>query len=80
MDEFESIIYLYRYTNIVGGPTNGFRKVWRTLGPVLTLKLDILAPFVDEEGHVVIPGDLEQLDANERRMLRRRSRRFFERN
>jgi hypothetical protein len=42
-----------------------YADIWQSLGPVLTRKLDFLAPFVNaNDGSVRIPADLEPLKDN----------------
>jgi hypothetical protein len=58
--------------NMVAGTRNGgFKKVdWEVLGPVLASKLDVLVPFINDNGTVVFPKDVEPISNNEEARIR----------
>ena len=60
--------------NMVAGTRNGgCKKGWEVLGLVLASKLDLLAPFINDNGAVVFPDDVEDDTAALIRKLRRRA-------
>lgn len=53
-----------------GRNRNGLKQVWEVLGNVLSRKLDFLATFVNVNGVVLFPGDMEAISNEEEERIR----------
>jgi hypothetical protein len=50
--------------------TSGYRNAWEMLSPALARKLDFLAPFINDNGTVVFPEDIEPMSNEEEARIR----------